>query len=289
MRRTLLNSTQTAVVVNPLTDAYVAYSLKDLGFGATNVIRVRRSSDNTEQDFTATEVTDGTLTTFCGGADGFVSIWYDQKNGHNLQGLNAARQPTIVDSGSLITTTNGDVCVQGNGIDQYLSTGVLSLPTFGDLAYSRFTAYEIVTTGAINTSELTLLPATAEAGARRTVYSGADSGVIVSERYEGGNTIFNHTKQNKLEQHTRIYAGGGVNVNAFVDGNALSVSSASMNPLNIQQDSGFGMFIGGLTNVNASGSPNYSDHKISEAILFLSDKTSERVAIENNIMTRWGI
>jgi len=30
------------------------------------VVRVRRSSDNTEQDFTATEITDGTLTTFTG-------------------------------------------------------------------------------------------------------------------------------------------------------------------------------------------------------------------------------
>jgi hypothetical protein len=62
-------------VAPQLIDAYPgatsAYSLRNLSwtYGGP-VVRVRRSSDNTEQDFTATQVTDGTLTTFCGAGNG---------------------------------------------------------------------------------------------------------------------------------------------------------------------------------------------------------------------------
>jgi hypothetical protein len=91
-----------------LLDAYggaaAAYSLRRLSANYTGpVVRVRRSSDNTEQDFTATQVTDGTLTTFCGAGNGFVRTWYDQSgNAQNLGQSTTANQPQIVAAGSLI-------------------------------------------------------------------------------------------------------------------------------------------------------------------------------------------
>jgi hypothetical protein len=96
-------------VAPQLIDAYPgatsAYSLRNLSwtYGGP-VVRVRRSSDNTEQDFTATQVTDGTLTTFCGAGNGFVRTWYDQSgNGNNAQQATTSLQPSIVSSGSLVT------------------------------------------------------------------------------------------------------------------------------------------------------------------------------------------
>jgi hypothetical protein len=92
-----------------LLDAYggaaAAYSLRRLSANYTGpVVRVRRSSDSTEQDFTATQVTDGTLTTFCGAGDGFVRTWYDQTiNGRNASMTTTTLQPEIVISGSLVT------------------------------------------------------------------------------------------------------------------------------------------------------------------------------------------
>lgn len=59
-----------SAVVNPqalletFTGAAAAYSLRSLSASTTNVVKVRRSSDDTEQDFTAAEITDGTLLTF---------------------------------------------------------------------------------------------------------------------------------------------------------------------------------------------------------------------------------
>ncbi|GAH41458.1 unnamed protein product, partial [marine sediment metagenome] len=68
---------------------------------------VRRSNDNTEQDFTATEITDGTLITFTGVNDGFVTTWYDQsRNNNNLQQQTAVRQPKLVDNGVVMLSNN---------------------------------------------------------------------------------------------------------------------------------------------------------------------------------------
>jgi hypothetical protein len=68
-----------------------------------SAIRVRRSSDNAEQDigFTALNVLDeSALTTFCGVGNGFVTTWYDQSgNANNARQTTAINQYRIVDSG----------------------------------------------------------------------------------------------------------------------------------------------------------------------------------------------
>jgi len=53
-------------VLDQYTGAAAAYSLRQLSVNTTNVVRVRRSVDNAEADFTADEITDGTLTSFVG-------------------------------------------------------------------------------------------------------------------------------------------------------------------------------------------------------------------------------
>jgi hypothetical protein len=88
--------------------AAAAYSVRLLrGAYTGNAIRVRRSSDNTEQNigFTALGNLDTTsLTSFCSGTNGFVTTWYDQSgNSNNATQSTAANQPQIVSSGSVIT------------------------------------------------------------------------------------------------------------------------------------------------------------------------------------------
>jgi len=82
-------------------NAAVAYSLRQIKSGITNVVRVRRSSDNTESDFTATQLINGTLETWVGaGNDGFVTVWYDQSGGgRNLINTVTSTQPQIVSNG----------------------------------------------------------------------------------------------------------------------------------------------------------------------------------------------
>ena len=77
---------QSAPSASYLLDTYpatAAYSLRKLRTGVTNVISVRRSSDNAELDFTADEIIDGTLTTWVGANNGFITRIYDQVGSNN--------------------------------------------------------------------------------------------------------------------------------------------------------------------------------------------------------------
>jgi hypothetical protein len=93
-------------LIDRFSGALVAYSLRSLSSSTINVIKARRSSDNAELDFTALEITDGTLTTWTGSGDGFVTTIYDQVGSNDMTQTNAARQGKIVIGGTL-QTDNG--------------------------------------------------------------------------------------------------------------------------------------------------------------------------------------
>ena len=57
----------------------VAYSLRDLTGENPTTIKVRRDSDDAEEDFKVSELYDGTLESWVGsGNNGFIKTWYDQ-------------------------------------------------------------------------------------------------------------------------------------------------------------------------------------------------------------------
>jgi hypothetical protein len=85
-------------------NATAAYSLRSLTGGDPKVVRVRRNTDNAEQDFTASGISSGALVDFVGsGNDGFVETWYDQSgNNRPLIQTTASEQPLIVESGTFL-------------------------------------------------------------------------------------------------------------------------------------------------------------------------------------------
>ena len=93
-------------LLNEYPNAAAAYSLRLLDNTYTgDAIRVRRASDNTEQDigFVGEDLNTSALTTFCSGTNGFVKTWYDQSgNARDATQSTAAQQPQIVSSGSVI-------------------------------------------------------------------------------------------------------------------------------------------------------------------------------------------
>jgi hypothetical protein len=120
--------------------ASAAYSLRNLASTTTNVVRVRRSSDNTEQNFTANQITDGTLTTFTGANDGFVTIWYDQSsNNNNAVQITATQQPKLVTNG-VVELENGNPTLIFDGSTSGLSATQVSL-TESSLFLSVYTNY----------------------------------------------------------------------------------------------------------------------------------------------------
>ena len=92
-------------------NASAAYSTRKLRFNYTgSAIRVRRLSDNTEQDIgfnTLGELDSSSLNNFCSGTNGFVTTWYDQSgNSRNIVQTTAANQPQIVSGGSILVQNN---------------------------------------------------------------------------------------------------------------------------------------------------------------------------------------
>jgi hypothetical protein len=115
-------------LLNDYSGAAAAYSLRLLDNTYTgNAIKVRRASDNAEQDiaFSNNELDTATLETFASGTDAFVTTWYDQSgNGNDATQTTASGQPKIVSSGSTILT-NGNPSMQFDGSDDYFNTTLL--------------------------------------------------------------------------------------------------------------------------------------------------------------------
>ena len=124
-------------------NAAAAYSVRKLRAAYTgSSIRVRRSSDNTEQDigFSNGDLDTSALTSFCGSGDGFVTTWYDQSgNGYNVIQSIAANQPQIVSSG-VVLTENSKPCVNFTSTDKKLLSFNNSL-AFNDCTISYVCRY----------------------------------------------------------------------------------------------------------------------------------------------------
>jgi hypothetical protein len=105
-----LNSDPTVFLLDEYPNAKVAYSMRKISSTYTSAcLRVRRSSDNTEQDigFVSNELDTAALLSFVGANDGFVTRWYNQKGtGDNANNSTATYQPRIVSSG-VVETVNG--------------------------------------------------------------------------------------------------------------------------------------------------------------------------------------
>jgi hypothetical protein len=110
------------------TDLWGAYSLdKLLSAYAGPCVRVRRSSDDAEQDigFSAGVIDSAALLAFAGAGDALIRTWYDQSGGgkHLTQTVSSSRQPKIVDQGVFIPE------VEWDGVNDSLTSPASGTPT----------------------------------------------------------------------------------------------------------------------------------------------------------------
>jgi len=119
----MLRRTQ-AVAPNPLLTLTSAFSLVDVGLTSSNIVTVRRLSDNATQNFTTDEITNGTLTTFVGVSnDGKVERMIDHQGNYDVFNIVTTLQPLIVENGNLILE-NGLPALKFQD-DSYLENGIL--------------------------------------------------------------------------------------------------------------------------------------------------------------------
>lgn len=99
-------------------------------------IRVRRSSDNAEQDinFVNNLLDTASLLSFVGAGDGFVTTFYTQVGTDNVTNATATQQPQIISSGALITR-NGFVSVKYDGSNDNLKNFSSAFINFTNVSY----------------------------------------------------------------------------------------------------------------------------------------------------------
>jgi len=243
--------------------ATAAYSLRSLTGGDPEVVNVRRSSDNQEEKFTASGISSGALVDFVGsGNDGFVETWYDQSGNNNFVQSSSGSQPKIVSSGSLIAgglrfddaqklETNGTFTF-GDGTT--LSTFITNKSDGDEASYLfRFLSnYILFNNGS---------------GVRRVNAGSFANAGTVSESEELWSTI------------STLNSSGGTS-NFFVDGVLKSSADASIGTNTISSKA---------LNIGGTSSATHWNGTINEVIFYATDQTSNRPALDANIISHYGI
>jgi hypothetical protein len=255
------------LLLDTYSGAAAAYSLRNLTIlSDAPVVRVRRSSDNTEQNFTAAQVSDGTLTTFCGAGNGFVRTWYDQAGGGlNLGQTTTGNQPQIVTNG-VVDTEGSKPCIKYTA-----QTNALTVSTsYSSNFHSVFKVCRVTNV----TGVARILNINGEQAILRKQFNGTGY-----EIYGAGMTLTN----SGVMPTTRILLTGiwlhsDGDIFAFSNGTNVITNTtgagATASPTSYT--------IGGIATEGFSGN-------VQEVIIYRSNQTANRTAIESNINTHYVI
>ena len=280
-------STNKAVNVQRFLDIYTgsiaAYSLRRLRTAHTgSAVRVRRSSDDTEQDigFDA----DGNfytsvLESFCSGTDGFVTTWYDQtSNGLNTTQTDTAKQPKIYDSTTGVSTPS--------------LSGINSRPAIG-------------INGTVTSPALVSSTSTPDISGGYSYYAvidqaGYNQGIFAFGTYNVGFRMYAHTTGQATHTHgnnqgVNIVSTGYANFGQRIAGSGVMQSAhydgSTTGACFITRDDGYNV-TGERTNLSSLPSDVGSSinllvgqmqRPVQEFIFFGEDKSSQRKEIENAI------
>jgi hypothetical protein len=270
-----------------------AYSLRLLRTNYTgSAIRVRRASDNTEQNigFVNNELDTSSLTTFCSGTNGFVTTWYDQSgNGRNATQTTAVDQPQIVSSGAIILE-NAKPCLKFDGINDTLRmTGTMpliqrSFSFVGKQNVSQADAgiisfrpiggsndFRSPDTFVFSTTNISVSPQ------RAYTIEGSTSGSYSLQKNGTGTDIL----QYGLYMETKTSGEGKL----FQNG-TLQVTDTSFTEFNSENTQAFNL---GARNFTSSSVQNYFNGQFHEFIYWSVNNISNRTGIETNINSFYSI
>ena len=259
---------------SPLLDTYTgaaaAYSLRKLSDSYSgSAIRVRRDGDSQEQDI-GFNVFGGldtaALDSFCSGANGFVTTWYDQSsNNNNATQVTPTLQPKIYDSSTGVVTENGKSAVNFDGSNDFLALGTATNLT-------NTNCQVIVTVYDTSTSQVKM-----PMGSSTTFWQHYNNNQV-RVRTSSGDLPYTTGLPNG-SQYVGVLNGTGTNYVIRQNGEE-KISQSSTSNLSISE-------IGrGLANNSYA-----FDNNIQEIVIYESDKSSDLTGIETNIndfYTVWG-
>jgi hypothetical protein len=266
--------------------AAAAYSLRVLSASTTNVVKVRRSGDDAELDFTANEVSGGTLEAWVvaggGTKDGFVVTWYDQSgNANNATQATAANQPKIVSAGSLVTD-NGKAAIDFDGTGDYLEASSSSLASVFNSTFLL----------CLVSSPTNIDPLSNSGNNKRIIHSFTSSSntlqLVINEssedRVDSGAGIVSASNGVFFKLQQTLFVAEMQADKVYIDGiDSGTGTTAAGNPSPI----GTGTRIG----ADKAGSAVNGEYvgSIQEVIVYASDQSANRTGIEGNINDYYNI
>ena len=246
-----------------------AYSLRSLTGGDPRVVGVRRSSDDVDRDFTASQVSSGALLDFVGsGNNGFVHTWYDQSgNGnHAVQGADG-EQPKIIDAGS-------SALIDAGSIDFGSSTS-LSLASFNGGALSQPNTLFVVAQADNTDANQKIV-----AGATSTFVGTSTSATGRYNIRAGGSIRTGSTAVDSSQRLLSVFYN--TTDELFINGSGTAEISADAGSSSLSS-----LFIG----IQDNGFNGF-DGKVKEVIVYNSDigtTSATRTSLETNIKNHFGI
>jgi hypothetical protein len=270
--------------------AAAAYSVRLLRTAYTgNAIRVRRSSDNTEQDigFSSGNLDTTSLTTFCSGTNGFVTTWYDQSgNANNATQSTAANQPQIVSSGSVIN-------VNGKPSLDYTSSITIMLATAASLSNSN--SLTMTTVAKINNPSVSYKYAWAigiTSGAGYSAFipvTGSTFQDWITDDLAFWGNGFNSTNPPRIISQGLQYTSGNQYLNFGVTGttNVFNINNSTITTrVNTTANCNYsGVIALGNSNSNTEGLLG----NLQEIVLWQNDLSANRIGINSNTNSYYGI
>jgi hypothetical protein len=260
-----------------------AYSLRKLTPNATNCIRVRRTSDNTEQDigFVAnvpnSPIDTAALLAFVGAGNGFVVTWYDQStNGRNGTQSTSTRQLRIVNSGvvedlnslpclnTFATNTFRDFQTSFSNL-QNLPVSILSVFKVDTLPTNIFNNITFHIGGTVNRG----------GGGRYEQYSDNTNANLTQRRNTSGVVSTSVTESPTIH---KIFASYFTASNIEMRLNSVDATPTAYSGTAFNTASNFN-----LINANSIDLQFYGAKRFQEQIIYLTDLHSQRTAIETNI------
>jgi len=114
-----------AFLLDTYTGAAAGYSVRRIASGATNLMRIREDSGDTETDIgydSNGDLDTAAIASHCGSANGYVVTWYDQAGSNDASQSTNASQPQIY-NGTAVITENGKPALKAdvNGFETTLN------------------------------------------------------------------------------------------------------------------------------------------------------------------------
>lgn len=279
MRGAGYSRAQSPLLLDIYSGAAAAYSLRKLRTAyAGSAIRVRRSSDSAEQDigFVGGVLNTASLLSFVGAGDGLVTTWYDQSvNARHATQTTAGNQPQIVSSG-VVATTGGKPSI--SFVDPGSGATKLNVPVWHTVNAPHvwlFSAYMLTSAGSfpylLGTSPLDQGFLSLHSGLSGVARFATVRGVVSAYNFGSSRTgLFTVISLNA----NRANLSGWINGTGGVLG--ADSDTDFVLPINYEiTDGGTSATSGNLS--------------VSEMILYASDQSASRAAIESAINSHYSI